>query len=156
RALAAHDGKEVDTQGDAFFAVFTSPRACVAAVIEMQEALAAHAWPGGGQGRVRVGVHTGEAAATAAGPLGLGGRRAGRGAGVAYGGQALLWETTGVIVRDALPGGASLRDLGVHRLKDLGRPERIFQLQAAGLQAGFPPLRSLGNPALANNLPSEL
>ena len=52
--------------------------------------------------------------------------------------------------------GASLADLGVHRLKDLGRPERIFQLQAAGLQAGFPPLRSLGNPALANNPPAQL
>jgi predicted ATPase/Tfp pilus assembly protein PilF len=60
------------------------------------------------------------------------------------------------MVRDALPSGASLRDLGVHRLKDLGRPERVFQLQAAGLQTEFPPLRSLGNPALRNNLPAQL
>ena len=50
----------------------------------------------------------------------------------------------------------ALRDLGVHRLKDLGRPERIFQLDAAGLQAEFPPLRSLGHPALQNNLPAQL
>ena len=50
----------------------------------------------------------------------------------------------------------SLADLGAHRLKDLGRPERIFQLQAAGMRAGFPPLRSLGNPALPNNLPAQL
>ena len=61
-----------------------------------------------------------------------------------------------MLVRDFLPPGASLADLGVHRLKDLGRPERIFQLQAAGLPAGFPPLRSLGNPALQNNLPAQL
>ena len=59
-------------------------------------------------------------------------------------------------MRDSLPPGVALTDLGVHRLKDLGRPERIFQLQAAGLQAGFPPLRSLGNPALQNNLPAQL
>src|SRR6202158_317314 len=51
-ALAARDGREEDTQGDAFFAVFSSPRGCVAAVLEMQRALAAHAWPGGEQVRV--------------------------------------------------------------------------------------------------------
>ena len=72
------------------------------------------------------------------------------------GGRCWLSETAAALVRDALPPGASLTDLGVHRLKDLGRPERIFQLQAAGLQAGFPPLRSLGNPALPNNLPAQL
>jgi hypothetical protein len=71
-------------------------------------------------------------------------------------GQVLLSETTAVLVRDALPPGASLKDLGVHRLKDLGRPEWIFQLQAAGMQAGFPPLRSLRNPALANHFPAQL
>ena len=59
-------------------------------------------------------------------------------------------------VRDWLPEGAALSDLGVHRLKDLGRPERIFQLHAAGLHAEFPPLRSLGNPALPNSLPAQL
>ena len=65
-------------------------------------------------------------------------------------------ETAAALVRDWLPEGVALRDLGIHRLKDLGRPERLFQLQAAGLQAEFPPLRSLGNPALLNNLPAEL
>ena len=59
-------------------------------------------------------------------------------------------------MRDWLPTGAALTDLGVHRLKDLDRPERIFQLQAAGLRAEFPPLRSLGNPALLTNLPVQL
>jgi len=154
--LAAHDGTEVDTQGDAFFAVFSSPRACVAAVLEMQQALQEHAWPGREQVRVRMGIHTGEASTTAAGLVGLDVHRAARAAAVGYGGQVLLSEAAAVLVRDVLPPGASLQDLGVHRLKDLGHPERIFQLQAAGLQAQFPPLRSLGNPALANNLPAQL
>ena len=154
--LAAHDGREVDTQGDAFFAVFSSPWACVAAVMELQRALQAHAWPGGEHVRVRMGVHVGEASKTTTGLVGLDVHRAARVAAAGYGGQVLLSETAAALVRDSLPPGASLADLGVHRLKDLGRPERIFQLQAAGLQAGFPPLRSLGNPALANNLPAQL
>jgi class 3 adenylate cyclase len=70
--------------------------------------------------------------------------------------QVLLSETTAALVRGSLPAGAALTDLGVHRLKDLGRPERIFQLQAPGLQAEFPPPRSLGHPALRNNLPAQL
>ena len=106
--------------------------------------------------RVRMGVHTGEAAKTATGLVGLDVHRAARVAAVAYGGQVLLSETAAALVRDSLPPSAALRDLGAHRLKDLGRPEQIFQLDAAGLQAGFPPLRSLGNPALQNNLPAQL
>jgi predicted ATPase/class 3 adenylate cyclase len=155
-SLAAHDGQEVTTQGDAFFAVFSSPRACVAAVLEMQRAIRAHAWPAGEQVRVRMGVHCGEAERTAAGLVGLEIHRAARVAAVAYGGQVLVSETAAALVRDWLPPGAALTDLGSHRLKDLGRPERIFQLHGAGLPAEFPPLRSLGNLALQNNLPAQL
>ena len=155
-ALAAHEGSEVDTQGDAFFAVFSSPRGCVAAVLDMQQAIDAHAWPGGEGVRVRMGIHCGEATRTAAGLVGLEVHRAARVAAVAWGGQVLVSEAAAVLVRDWLPPGAALADLGNHRLKDLGRPERIFQLQAAGLPAEFPPLRSLGNPALPNNLPAQL
>jgi predicted ATPase/class 3 adenylate cyclase len=155
-ALAAHEGREVDTQGDAFFAVFSSPRGCVAAVLGMQRAIDAHAWPGGERVRVRMGVHCGEAARTASGLVGLEVHRGARVAAVAWGGQVLVSEAAAVLVRDGLPPGAALADLGSHRLKDLGRPERIFQLRAAGLQAEFPPLRSLGSPALPNNLPAQL
>ena len=155
-ALAGHDGHEIDTQGDAFFAVFSSPRGCVAAVLAMQQAIAAHAWPGGERLRVRMGIHCGEAARTAAGLVGLEVHRAARVAAVAYGGQVLVSEAAAVLVRDGLPPGAALRDLGVHRLKDLGRPEQIFQLEATDLAAEFPPLRSLGNPALPNNLPAQM
>ena len=155
-ALAAHDGSEMGTEGDAFFAVFSSPRACVAAVLQMQQALGDHAWPGGVRVRVRMGIHCGEAERTAAGLVGLEVHRAARVAAVAYGGQVLVSEAAAVLVRDGLPPGAVLADVGVHRLKDLGRPEQIFQLRAAGLRAEFPPLRSLGNPALPNNLPAQL
>ena len=155
-ALAGHAGREIDTQGDAFFAVFSSPRACVAAVLQMQQAFAAHGWPGGERVRVRMGVHCGEAARTATGLVGLEVHRAARVAAVGHGGQVLVSEAAAVLVRDGLPEGVALADLGVHRLKDLGRPEQIFQLTAAALPAQFPPLRSLGNPALANNLPAQL
>jgi predicted ATPase/class 3 adenylate cyclase len=154
--LAAHGGEEVDTQGDGFFAVFSSPKACVAAAAEMQQAMEAHAWPAGEQVWVRMGVHTGEASKTATGLVGLDVHRAARVAAVAHGGQVLLSESATVLVRDWLPPGTALRDLDVHRLKDLGRPERIFQLSVAGLRAEIPPLRSLGNPVLANNLPAQL
>ena len=154
--LAAHGGSEVDTQGDGLFAVFSSPSACLAAVIDMQKALQARAWPGGEHVRVRMGIHTGEASQTATGLIGLDVHRAARVAAVGYGGQVLLSEAAATLVRDWIPTEAALQDLGVHRLKDLGRPEYIFQLQVRGLQAEFPPLRSLGNPALLNNLPAQL
>ncbi len=99
-ALAAHDGTEVDTQGDAFFAVFSSPRRCVAAVLEMQQAIGAHAWPGGEQVRLRMGIHCGEAEQTMTGLVGLEVHRAARVAAVAYGGQVLVSESAAVLVRD--------------------------------------------------------
>jgi predicted ATPase len=154
-ALAAHGGNEMTTMGDGFFAVFTSPRGCVRAVLEMQRELAARDWPEGEHVRVRMGVHSGEASETAAGLVGLDVHRAARVAGVAYGGQVVFSSSAAALVRDVLPDGTSLHDLGHHRLKDLGRPEQIFQLQAAALQSEFPPLRSLDNPALPNNLPAQ-
>jgi predicted ATPase/class 3 adenylate cyclase len=155
-ALAAHDGRELNTLGDGFFAAFPSPRQCAAAVLAMQQALEAHAWPAAQRVRVRMGVHTGEGAQTAAaGMLGLDVHRAARIAAVAHGGQIVLSEAAGVLVRDWLPDGAVLTDLGAHRLKDLGRPEQLLQLSAPGLQTSFPQLRSLGNPVLQNNLPVQ-
>jgi predicted ATPase len=153
--LAAHGGNEMTAMGDGFFAVFTSPKACVRAVLEMQRELAERDWPDGERVRVRMGVHSGEASETAAGLVGLDVHRAARLAAVAHGGQVVLSSSAAALVRDVLPDGTSLRDLRHHRLKDLGRPEQIFQLQAPGLQPEFPPLRSLDNPALPNNLPAQ-
>jgi predicted ATPase len=121
----------------------------------MQRELAARSWPEGEQVRVRMGVHSGEASETAAGLVGLDIHRAARLAGVAYGGQVVFSSSAAALVRDVLPHRTSLRELGYHRLKDLRRPEQIFQLQAPGLQSEFPPLRSLDNPALPNNLPAQ-
>jgi predicted ATPase/class 3 adenylate cyclase len=154
--LAAHRGREVDTQGDAFFAVFPAPSACVAAAVEMQRAFVAHRWPADYPVRVRMGIHSGEAAQTAVGLVGLEVHRAARIAAVAHGGQIAVSAATAALLSDALPAGASLRDLGLHRLKDLGRPERIFQLDADGLPTAFPPLASLDNPKLRNNLPAQV
>jgi len=82
--------------------------------------------------------------------------RAARIAAVAQGGQVLVSQAAAALADGALPPGAGLRDLGWHRLKDLGRPEQLFQLCGPGLEAQFAPLRSLGNPALPNNLPAAL
>ncbi len=93
---------------------------------------------------------------TTAGPVGIDVHRCARVTAVAHGGQVVFSAAVAALVRHALPPGASLRDLGRHRLKDLGSPEQIFQLDAEGLGHEFPPLRSLDNPELPNNLPSEL
>jgi predicted ATPase/class 3 adenylate cyclase len=154
-ALAGHGGREVDTAGDGSFAVFSSARACVAAAVAMQRTLESHRWPGGAQVRVRMGVHAGEAEWTATGLVGLDVHRAARIAAVAHGGQVLV-SAAAAALAGGLPPGVGLRDLGWHRLKDLGRPEQVFQLCAAGLSAEFAPLRSLGNPALRHNLPAQL
>jgi predicted ATPase/class 3 adenylate cyclase len=154
--LAAHGGREIDTQGDAFFAVFAAPSACVAAAVDMQRALLAHPWPDGQAVRVRMGIHCGEAEQTAVGVVGLEVHRAARIAAVAHGGQIVVSGAAAVLVRDSLPAGAALRDLGQHRLKDLTGPQQIFQLDADGLPAAFPPLASLDNPKLRNNLPAQV
>jgi predicted ATPase/class 3 adenylate cyclase len=155
-SLAAHGGEEVDTQGDAFFAVFSSPSACIAAAIEMQRAFLSYSWPAGERVRVRMGVHSGEASRTEAGLVGLSVHRAARVAAVGHGGQTLVSAATAALLGDSMPAGASLKDLGLHRLKDLGRPGQIFQLEADGLATAFPPLRSLDNPKLRNNLPVQV
>jgi class 3 adenylate cyclase/tetratricopeptide (TPR) repeat protein len=156
--LAARGGEEVDTQGDAFFAVFDSAAACVAAVIDMQLALAGHPWPAGEQVRVRMGVHTGAASKTPTGLVGLDVHLAARVASAGHGGQVLLSAPSAALVQDGLPPGAGLADLGVHRLKDLEDPVRIFQLAVDGLAGEFPPLRTVpGGPAAATRtLPRDL
>jgi predicted ATPase/class 3 adenylate cyclase len=155
-ALTAHDGQEVDTQGDAFFAVFSSARACVCAAITMQQALVGHEWPDGGTVRVRMGIHSGEAVATPTGLVGFDVHRAARIAAAAHGGQVVLSATTAALLSDSLPEGAWLKDLGAHRFKDLGHPEQIFQLVAPDLPVAFPPLRALGQPKPSHNLPAQV
>lgn len=145
-AFAAHDGHEIDTQGDAFFAAFGRARDAVAAAVDAQRALAAEAWPGGAALRVRMGLHTGEPLVGGERYVGMGVNRGARICSAAHGGQVLLSNTTRELVEDDLPGDVRIVDLGEHRLKDLPRPERIFQLAVDGLPSSFPPLRT-GEPA---------
>ena len=134
KVFAAHDGVEVDTQGDAFFVAFGRASDGLAAASAGREALA------GGPIRVRMGLHTGEPIVTEEGYFGIDVHRAARIAAAGHGGQVLVSQST----RD-LSDIDELRDLGEHRLKDLTAPERIYQLG----EGDFAPLRSLN----ATNLP---
>ncbi len=153
-AFAKFCGREVDTQGDAFFAAFPRAREAAAAAVEIQRNLVACKWPEGVTVKVRMGLHTGEPIVAEEGYVGLDVHRASRIAHVGHGGQVLLSESTVALVRDQLPEGVSLRSLGEHRLKDLSRSEAVFQLVIPGLQTDFPPLSSLD--AQPHNLPVQL
>jgi predicted ATPase/class 3 adenylate cyclase len=130
-AFAAHGGIEVDTQGDAFFVAFARASDAVAAAEEAQRALA------DGPISVRMGLHTGEPRLSEEGYVGLDVHRGARIAAVGHGGQVLLSGTTRSLV------DTRVRDLGVHRLKDLSVPEPIFQLEIDGLRCDFPLLKTL-------------
>jgi class 3 adenylate cyclase len=142
-AFTAYEGWEVDTQGDSFFVVFSRATQAVAAAVQIQRALATASWPPSGAVRVRIGIHTGEPIRTTEGYTGLDVIRGARIREAGHGGQVLLSASTAAIVQDALLDELSLRDLGVHRLKSLPRPERLFQLLIPGLPADFPPLQTL-------------
>ena len=132
-AFANWDGHEVDTQGDAFFVAFSRATQAVGAAAEAQRKLSEHIWPERVAVRVRMGIHTGESWTGSEGYVGMDVHRAARIAHVGNGGQVLLSETTTALVRDELPQGVSLLDLGRHLLKDIHRPERISQLVIEGL-----------------------
>ncbi len=146
-------GREVDTQGDAFFVAFPRAADAMSAVVEIQRALAVHNWPEGVEVRVRMGLHTGEPWVAKEGYVGMDVHRAARIAHVGHGGQVLLSESTTALVQDDLPDGISLKDLGRHRLKDLRRSRHIHQLVISGLISDFPPLKSLD--AHPHNLPVQ-
>jgi predicted ATPase/class 3 adenylate cyclase len=153
-AWAEQRGVEIGTDGDSFFVVFTSAPQATAAAVAVQHGLAAEAWPSGGQIRCRMGLHTGEGVLSGGSYVGLDVHRAARIANAGHGGQVLVSATTRALVEGSLPAGVSLREMGEHRLKDLSRPERIWDLVIEGLQSDFPPLRTLN--AVPNNLPMQL
>jgi predicted ATPase/class 3 adenylate cyclase len=153
-AIANHGGIAVRTEGDAVFAVFPEARAAVAAAIAAQQALAAHDWPPGAALRVRMGLHSGEAYLTGDDYGGYEVNRAARIAAAGHGGQIVFSDATRALVADALPDGVRIRDLGSHALRDVPRPERLYQLDIPGLQADFPALRTAA--ATTGDLPSRL
>jgi predicted ATPase/class 3 adenylate cyclase len=151
-AIAAHLGIVVSTEGDSFFAVFTSPEDAIASAVDFQRGLGA--WTDGAQVRVRAGIHSGEGAIGGDNYVGLDVHRAARIGAAGHGGQVLVSNSTAVLVQDHLPEGVSLRSMGSHRLKDLTKPEGLHQLVIEGLRNDFPPLKTLD--FIPNNLPVEL
>ena len=164
-ALAAHDamlraaieergGVVFKTVGDAFCAAFVRPEDALGAAVDAQRRLAAHPWDQRiGTLRVRMGIHTGTAVETGGDYFGPTVNRVARVMSIGYGEQILVSGATAPLLRDVLPDGVTLSDVGTHRLKDLSRPEPTYQVQAPGLRSDFPALKSLET--RPNNLPFE-
>jgi class 3 adenylate cyclase len=151
-AAEAERGTVVSFEGDAVFAAFPSAAGAIRAAVAAQRAITGHPWDGDAI-RVRMGLHTGEAQVVGGDYVGIEVHRAARVGAAAHGGQVVITEATRGLAGD--PGaGIDLRDLGEHRLKDFARAERLYQVEAEGLEATFPELRTLD--LTPNNLPPQL
>ncbi len=142
-AITSHDGFEVNTEGDSFFAVFPRASDALGAAVSAQINMHTFSWPNSVPLRVRMGLHTGAPTLTGSDYMGLDIHRAARIASAAHGGQILLSSSVHELCQDSLPQEITLLDLGLHMLKDLQRPEHIYQVIISGLQAEFPPIKSL-------------
>jgi predicted ATPase len=152
-AIEERGGYVFKTVGDAFCAVFPTGPDALEAALDIQLRLLSSEWEESGPLRVRMALHTGAAEEQDGDYFGPPVNRVARLLSAAHGGQVLLSLATQELVRDQLPTQASLRDLGEHRLKDLFRSERVFQLLAPELPPEFLPLRTLD--AYRNNLPLQ-
>jgi predicted ATPase/class 3 adenylate cyclase len=152
--VETHEGAIVKTTGDGLHAAFATADHALAAAVDAQLALTGEVWPLPQPLRVRMGIHTGAAEEREGDYYGPAVNRAARVAAAAHGGQILVSHATEELGRDTLPPGAVLLDLGEHRLRDLGRPTRVFQLVREGANEEFPPLRSLD--AFPGNLPVQV
>jgi predicted ATPase len=144
----------VKSTGDGFHAAFATAHDAVEAAISAQLALSAEPWTSTGPLRARIGLHTGEAVHRAGDYYGTSLNRAARIADSGHGEQIVLSRATEEIVGEALPEGCELLVLGEHRLRDLGRPETLFQLAHPDLRRDFAPLRSID--AFPGNLPLQV
>ena len=156
-AITAHNGVRPIEQGegDSVVGAFARASDAVAAAVDAQRALCSEPWPDGIEVAVRMAVHTGEAElrdeGNYFGPTVI---RCARLRAIGVGGQVLVSGATADLVSDRLPADAVLADLGLHRLKDLGRPEHVFEVRHPAIPLRDAPLRSLDN--LPNNLPVQL
>jgi predicted ATPase/class 3 adenylate cyclase len=141
-AFTAAGGQEVDMEGDGFFVVFHRAADAINAAIAIQRTTADQSWPHGAMLRTRIGVHTGEPTLVGTGYIGIDVHRAARICVAGHGGQVLLSRSTSALVQDDLPDDITLRDVGLHQLKDVRRPEHLYQLAIGGLSSEFPPLRT--------------
>jgi predicted ATPase/class 3 adenylate cyclase len=151
-AAERNAGRVFGSEGDALFIVFAEPLDALAAAIDAQRSLAAEPWPGEPL-KVRMGVHAGDAALVGGDYVGLALHEVARVTAAGHGGQVLISEVAAERLQPVLPDGVALRDLGLHRLKDLPRPEHLFQVVAPGLATEFPPIRTLGP---ETRLPAQL
>jgi class 3 adenylate cyclase len=152
-AIEKHSGYVFKTVGDAFCCAFPSAPDGLEAALEIQGRLLSSEWEESGTLLVRMALHTGAAEERDGDYFGPPVNRVARLISAAHGGQVLLSLPAQELVRDQLPVGTTLRDLGEHRLKDLFRPERVYQLLAPELPSEFPPLRTLDT--YRNNLPLQ-
>src|SRR6266849_6022704 len=143
--ITAHNGFVFKMVGDAVYAAFALPADAVSAALAAQRAVAAEQWGEVGPLRVRMALHTGAAQSRDEDYFGPTLNRVARVLSTGYGGQILLSVATLELVRDDLPAGVSVQDLGEHALKDLLRPEHVYQLTSPDLPAAFPPLKSLSH-----------
>jgi predicted ATPase/class 3 adenylate cyclase len=152
-AVATNGGRVFKTTGDGMLAVFDRADGAVAGALTGQRDLAAHAWPTTAPLRVRMAVHSGTAEMRDGDYFGPTLNRLARLLAIGHGGQVLASSAVAGLVGDGLPAGTALVDRGEHPLRDLDRPERVFQVVAPDLRSDFPPLRSR---ATRSNLPPEL
>jgi len=153
-ALEQHGGFIFKTVGDAFCVAFETAQDALAGALESQRALRQATWEGIDEMKVRMALHTGAPEHRDGDYFGQPLNRVSRILSSAHGGQVLLSLPAQELVRDFLPPGVHLRHLGEHRLRDLARPEHLYQLLAPDLPAQFPGLRSLES--VPNNLPEQL
>ena len=153
RAIEANGGYVFKTVGDAFCAAFVSTTDALDAALQGQRTLLAEGWDEGCVIRARMALHSGEAEERAGDYFGPTLNRVARLLSTGYGGQILVSRAARELAGDRLPPGTSLEDLGEKRLKDLTRPERIFQVLAPELPKDFPALKTLD--ARRNNLPAQ-
>ncbi len=140
-AISGNGGVVVKDKGDGFFAAFPAADQAVTCALSAQRSLRAIDWPEAiGALKVRMAIHTGAIESEKGDYHGPVVNRVARLEAIAHGGQVLVSEATRALVVDRLPDGSSLLDLGVHTLRGMERPERVFQVTAPGLPEEFPPL----------------
>jgi class 3 adenylate cyclase len=141
-AVRKSGGREVDARADDLFAVFEQAPPALEAALAIQRAMSAGPWPDDVEVRVRIGVHSGRPTLTDTGYVGLSVHKAARLCYAAHGGQIVLTSAVQAAVLESLADDVSLRSLGSWRFQGLRDAEEIFQVEAADLNADFPPLRS--------------
>jgi predicted ATPase/class 3 adenylate cyclase len=152
-AIAPAGGYVFKSAADQYCVAFATAESAVSAALTAQLALRGEHWPDAVPARFRLALHTGAADERDGDYFGPPLNRIARLLAAGHGGQVLLSQATFELVRDTLPPGASAIDLGEHRLKDLTRPEHVYQLAHPDLPSDFPRLRTLDQ--RSHNLPIQ-